>query len=57
MNAVDRNVSGSSRKVLMPMIVSRCRTSMPRALDSAPKTVPSSTDGDDQDDTPATPPG
>lgn len=41
MKADERNVSGSSRKVLMPMIDSRCRTSMPIALDSAPKTVPS----------------
>jgi hypothetical protein len=42
MNAVDRNVNGSSRKMLRPMIDSRCRSVMPNTLDSAPKTVPSS---------------
>ena len=35
MNAVDRNVSGSSRNVLMPMIVSRCRASMPTVFENA----------------------
>ena len=44
MNAEDRNVSGSSRKMLSPMMLSRCRTSMPSALDSAPNTVPSRTE-------------
>ena len=49
MNAEDRNVSGSSRNMLRPMMVSRCRTSMPIVLDSALKTVPSSIATDDQD--------
>ena len=42
MNAVDRNVSGSSRNMFSPMMLSRWRTVMPSTLDSALNTVPSS---------------
>ena len=57
MKAEDRKVSGSSRKVLIPMIDSRSRTSIPSALDSAPNTVPSSTEATTRTATPPVPPG
>ena len=43
MNAVDRNVSGSSRNELIPMIVSRCLASMPTVLENALNTIATST--------------
>ena len=57
MNALDRNVSGSSRNVLMPMIVSRCRASMPTVFEKALNTTAISTDATISTRTPATPPG
>jgi hypothetical protein len=57
MNADDRNVSGSSRNVLMPMMDSRWRTSMPIVLEKALKTVPSSTEATISRAVPPTPPG
>jgi hypothetical protein len=57
MKALDREVSGSSRKALIPMIDPRSRTSMPSALDSAPKTVPSSTEASTRTVIPPMPPG
>lgn len=57
MKALDRKVSGSSRKVLIPMMDSRSRTSIPSALDSAPKTVPSRTEARTRTAIPAIPPG
>src|SRR5439155_22130053 len=57
MNAVDRNVSGSNRKTLSPMMLSRCRSVMPNTLDSALNTVPSSIEVTTRSTGPAGPPG
>lgn len=57
MKAEDRKVSGSSRKELIPMVLSRCLISMPTALEAAPKTVPSSTDASSSTSNPPIPPG
>ena len=56
MNAEDRNISGSMKKVYTPMIASRERSVMPTAFDSAPNTTPTRIDAATMTATPATPP-
>ncbi|MDQ0579900.1 hypothetical protein [Streptomyces rishiriensis] len=59
MTAPETKGSGSSRNVSTPtpILDSRSRTSTPRAWDSAPKTVPRSTEAPTRTATPTIPPG
>src|SRR4029079_4201677 len=57
MNADERNVNGSSRKMLSPMMVSRWRTSRPIVLESAANTTPTTIDATTSTTSPSTPPG